>query len=143
MYCWLDPLRANRNSGCYIVIKVSIIGSYLTGLEMPRQPTTQSGTKHPISRSIKIQLSFSQKVHRMVRQFSALVPIEKYSLLSVSFDMTPKQINLFKSVKAELNTRIANGETNIKVKYRNGVPCIVTISDPQNSENWNNPTEYH
>ena len=47
------------------------------------------------------------------------------------------QIELYKTVKAELDNRIASGEKDLKIKYKNGIPTIVSLLrvQPSQSEN--------
>lgn len=50
--------------------------------------------------------------------------------ISVVRDRTLREREFTRSVYADLENRRKNGETNIMVKYRDGLPCIVLISPP-------------
>ncbi|KAI4458921.1 zinc finger fyve/phd-type [Holotrichia oblita] len=85
-------------------------------------------TKDRSSRLIKVRLSATEDVFKVLRKFNQIKSNSQFSDLSVSPDRTPKQIAIFKSVKSELLTRIAEGESNLKIKYRNGIPTIVHLT---------------
>jgi len=50
--------------------------------------------------------------------------------ISVVRDRTLREREFIRLVYADLENRRKNGETNIMVKYRDGLPCIVLISPP-------------
>lgn len=75
------------------------------------------------SRPIKVMLSSPELVSKVIRSASKL-KASKYRHLSLSFDRTPMQINLYKSVKEELSRRVAAGDKNLRIRYRNGIPTI-------------------
>lgn len=85
-------------------------------------------TREQRSRPIRITLSSSNDVFKTTRKFKTIKNNPKYSHLSVSFDRTPKQIAIFKSMKAELTTRTAAGETDLKIKFQNGIPTIIHVN---------------
>lgn len=47
--------------------------------------------------------------------------------MSVPLNHTPKQIAIFKFVKAELTARDPVGETNLRIKYQNGIQTIISV----------------
>lgn len=77
-------------------------------------------------RPIKIRLSSPQSVHAVFRKFKNIKSETNFPTLSVSSDRTPRQIAYYKVIKQELDNRIRQGEMNIKIKYRNGVPTIIS-----------------
>ncbi|KAJ3644313.1 hypothetical protein Zmor_026979 [Zophobas morio] len=83
-------------------------------------------TKQSLSRPIKVQLSSKQDVLTVITKFKKLKESPNYASLSVFFDRTPRQSAFYKSVKRDLDTRIQNSETNLRIKYHNGVPTIVS-----------------
>lgn len=83
------------------------------------------------SRPIRVTLSSSDDVFKIIRKFKTIKNNPQYSHLSASLDRTPRQIAIFKSVKNELTARIAAGETNLKIKYKNGIPTIINVN-PEN-----------
>lgn len=85
-------------------------------------------TREQLSRPIRITLSSSDDVFKTIRKFKTIKNNPKYSHLSVSFDRTPKQIAIFKSIKAELTTRTAAGETGLRIKFQNGIPTIIHVN---------------
>ncbi|KAJ3656293.1 hypothetical protein Zmor_015380 [Zophobas morio] len=89
-------------------------------------------SRQPLSRPIKVHFSSPEIVHNIVRKFKTLRTNDKYSALAVSYDRTPKQAELYKAVKNDLNTRLQHGESNLKIIYRNGTPTIVSSDRPEN-----------
>ena len=83
-------------------------------------------TKQSLSRPIKVQLSSKQDVLTVITKFKKLKESPNYASLSVFFDRTPRQSAFYKSVKRDLDTRIQNSETNLRSKYHNDVPTIVS-----------------
>ena len=83
------------------------------------------GTKRPRARPIKLRLSSSESVTILLRKFREIKTNPDYSHLSISPDRTPRQIAVFKAVKEQLNNRVAAGETDLRIKYQNGIPSIV------------------
>lgn len=82
-------------------------------------------TKENRSRPIKVRLCSPDDVHCVIKKFRTIKSRPNFLSLSVSFDRTPKQVSVYKLVKAELNNRIENGESNLKIRYHNGMPTIV------------------
>ena len=82
-------------------------------------------TKSPRTRPIKMRMSCPDDVLRVIRKFKSLKSITRFSGISVGFDRTPNQIAYYRSVRTELDARVANGETNLSIRYRNNIPSIV------------------
>lgn len=80
-------------------------------------------------RPIKVKLSSRDVVKRVLRRFNKFKSNEKFAGLSVNSDRTPRQLAYFKSVRSELNVRMNNGESNLKIKYINGVPTISSMGN--------------
>lgn len=79
-------------------------------------------------RPIKVSFSSDAAVARILRNIPKLKSNSKFSSLSIFRDRTPMQLQIHKEAKAELNSRIRNGETNLRIKYRNGIPSIVSLN---------------
>lgn len=79
-------------------------------------------------RPLKITLSDAKYVHEIVKNSKRLRSIDKFKNVTVSFDRTSRQINLYNDLKREMAERVQNGETNLKIKYINGVPKIVDLN---------------
>lgn len=77
------------------------------------------------SRPIRVRLLSSDDVFKVLRKFKNVKNHPRLVNLSVSVDRTPRQIALYRAIKSELAERISNGETNLKIKYRNGSPTII------------------
>ena len=113
-------------------LDAGLVGDIVKEMDLP--PTDHKpvrlgrfdGTRQSRSRPIRIRLSTPEAVRGAVRMVKELKKNEKFSALSISFDRTPRQVAYYKSVKLELRTRIDAGETNLKIKYKSGVPTIVS-----------------
>ncbi|KAB0795786.1 hypothetical protein PPYR_09847 [Photinus pyralis] len=76
---------------------------------------------------IKVILK-DEYVRNIVIKSSQLKRIEAFKHLSISFDRTPKQISYYRKIKKQLDERVANGETNLKIKYVRGIPKIINLN---------------
>lgn len=96
--------------------------------------TTRLGKFDPTAkhrrRPIKIQLPSEGDVLSVVRNSNKLKK-SGFSNISVSRDSTPMQRELYLSVKSEMQQRIENGERNLRIKYKSGIPTIVQLN-PEN-----------
>lgn len=84
-------------------------------------------TKQLRTRPIRVRLSSSDDVFAVIRKFKKLKTVERFSRLSVSTDRTPQQVAAYKAVRSELATRLSMGESDLRIKYRNGFPTIVRM----------------
>nr|CAI5826218.1 unnamed protein product [Callosobruchus analis] len=79
------------------------------------------------SRPVKVTLASPVEVHELLRKTPMLKGSEAFKRISIFADKTPRQMEYYKKLKRELEERIGNGETNIKIKYWNGTPKIVNF----------------
>lgn len=79
-------------------------------------------------RPIKIKLQNEGLVHDLIRNAKKLKDSAQFKGVRISLDRTPRQIAAYKSVKAELDKKIANGNSNLKIKYVGGSPKIVPLN---------------
>lgn len=77
-------------------------------------------------RPIKITLNSREIALELIRKSPSLKN-STFKQISLSFDKTPKQLEYYKQLKLELEERKNNGETNVKIKYFNGVPKIINF----------------
>lgn len=110
-----------------------IVNSILTGLDLVEQNVKPirlgkfDPTKINRSRPIRVRLSSNEAVRNIIRNFDKKLKTNvNMAGLSVSYDRTPKQIEIYKSVKKELLARLDKGENHLKIIYRNGIPTIVS-----------------
>lgn len=79
-------------------------------------------------RPIKITLCEEDIVHNLIRKAKTLRDSNSFKKINISLDRTPRQLEHYKSLKRELNQRISDGETNLKIKYIRGIPKIVSVN---------------
>lgn len=79
-------------------------------------------------RPIKVQLSSEGNLHALIKNAKALKQLPNYQHISLSYDRTPNQLSNYRSLRAELTQRLANGEQGLKIKYVNGNPKIVRLN---------------
>lgn len=79
-------------------------------------------------RPIKVILPSEKQVHAVIKKAKELRSNSSYKSVSISFDRTPKQIDHYRQLKKNLEERMKNGETNLKIKYTNGYPKIVHLN---------------
>jgi len=86
------------------------------------------------ARPLKVFLSSKEVALKVITDYNNGVkdlPIASTDhRISVVRDRTLRERELIRSVYADLENRRKNGETNIMVKYRDGLPCIVLIFPP-------------
>lgn len=77
-------------------------------------------------RPIKIMCSSVSNVNTILRNSYKLKTVNEFKDIRISSDKTPAQIQFFKEVKGELTRRLTAGEKDLTIKYRNGIPTIIT-----------------
>lgn len=77
-------------------------------------------------RPIKVCFPSETECTNILRNISKLKTNPTFSRLSIFRDRTPLQLQIYKDARAELNERLSNGETNLKIKYSKGLPTIVS-----------------
>ncbi|GJQ78274.1 hypothetical protein Trydic_g22117 [Trypoxylus dichotomus] len=75
-----------------------------------------------------IKLSSSREAHTILKHAKRLRENEQHKHIDISLDKTRRQIDYYKKIKAELDTRVANGENNLRIKNKQGVPTIVQLN---------------
>lgn len=95
-------------------IEVQRIGRYI-----------ENGNRH---RPIKVKLNNAKDVHTVIRNTSKLRASQSYNSINISLDRTRRQLDYYKKIKAELDSRVERGETNLKIKYKQGIPTIVSLN---------------
>lgn len=88
-------------------------------------------TRAKRSRPIKLCLPSESAVVSVLRKSPKLRTVERWSGVFVSRDRTPMQNRLYKTVKSDLNDRLAAGEVNLRIQYKGGIPTIVPAGPPQ------------
>lgn len=83
-------------------------------------------TKAISKRPLKISFSIPDVVPNLLKKSKLLKDCVEHPGVFVSSDRTPFQQKLFNAVKAELIDRKSRGEDNIRLKYVNGIPKIVS-----------------
>nr|CAI5841176.1 unnamed protein product [Callosobruchus analis] len=86
----------------------------------PSRPATKP-------RPIKVSLPSAEQVLELIKKSPALKNSEEFKNISVSYDRTPRQMQLYKEVRKQLDDRKNGGESNIRIKYVNGIPKIVNF----------------
>ena len=78
------------------------------------------------SRPVKVTFTSRSVVSDLIRNVKKLSEYPIYAKVSLSYDRTPRQVEYFKSLKAKLMKRLEAGESNLKIRYFNGVPKITS-----------------
>lgn len=101
------------------------------GVEVSINNVTRIGSigKNNRPRPIKVQTSSANIIGTIFRNISKLKSLPQWSGISLSRDQTLMQRNQFLAVKQEMNSRLENGETNLKIKYKNRYPIIVSTEN--------------
>lgn len=97
-------------------------------LEVHRLGRLNSNSNSERHRPLKVVLGSVGDVHRVLKTAKRLGDSSVYRGVRISTDRTRRQLDYYKKVKAEMDSRIANGATNLKIKYQQGVPTIVSLN---------------
>lgn len=108
----------------FVTTLFSFLGSNATVLKVLRVGTFTHDKKRPL----KVVVSSEGDVLNIIRGAGILRGNDDYRGVSVSFDRTPRQIVQYKEVKRQLDSRKADGERNLKLRYVSGVPKIVHLN---------------
>lgn len=104
-----------------ICSSIGLVDDNVKVFRLGKYDPSQSNRKRPI----KVTFSSESNVTLVFRNLAKVRENPKFSALSIFRDRTPMQIQLYKEVKAELNERLNNGESELKIKYTRGIPTIV------------------
>lgn len=77
-------------------------------------------------RPIKISLENGYAAKKVLKNAKKLKSHQVYKNVNISSDKTKRQIDFYKKTKQELKNRLEAGENNLKIKYINQVPRIVS-----------------
>lgn len=108
-----------------------ILKSINPAIEIPPSKVRRLGRFDPSSlrpRPVRVSLSGSEDVLHIVRNARKLKQSTCYTNISISTDKTPKQQDAYRQLKRQLDSRIANGEKNIKIRYIRGIPRITNLN---------------
>lgn len=127
----LSELSADERITADNVEVSSILKSIQPSLEVSNLKPRRLGhynSRGATPRPIKLVLDSEAAVHSVTRESRKLRNITKYKNVYVSFDKTPRQLQIYKDLKAELQARVAGGESNLEIKYVRGIPKIVRLN---------------
>lgn len=111
---------------------VTTVNEILDSLNVPLtiQAATRLGKYDPtnlqLKRAIKVTLPQPSNVYDVLRNCKKLKNNEKYKAVTIIKDRTPQQSAYFKSIRQQLNSRMANGENGLSIKFINDIPTIVS-----------------
>lgn len=77
-------------------------------------------------------LTSSQEVRNLFFKAKELIKNEQFKHIALGFDKTPRQIEEYRALRREMQTRIDSGENNLKIKFFRDIPKIIKISVPKN-----------
>lgn len=77
-------------------------------------------------RPLRITFEKVADVAELINNFSREVLDQSLAIVSISRDRTPIERKFLNDLRAELKNRVDAGERNLTIRYRNGVPRIVS-----------------
>lgn len=95
------------------------------GIETYRLGRFNSNNVRP--RPLKIRLGCVRDM-RTIMKHAKRIRDSNFKNISISPDRTLRQLNYYKRVRAEMDTRKANGETDLRIKYQRGIPTIQALN---------------
>lgn len=101
-----------------------------TGVKDANVQLTRLGKFDPSNttrcRPLRIGFSSDSHVASFLRMTGALKEMDRWKQFAFSRDRTVMQRKLYNEVRQELTERLSKGDTNLKIKYKNGIPGIVS-----------------
>ncbi|KAJ3661930.1 hypothetical protein Zmor_006303 [Zophobas morio] len=83
-------------------------------------------TKDDRRRPIRVTLHSENSVMLVLRASKQLKTSNNWKNIYLSKDRTPMQLEIHRNIRNELHQRLANGESNLRINYKNGIPNIVS-----------------
>lgn len=80
-------------------------------------------------RLVKVKLSNPETARTVLRSAAKIRSFPDFRNIYVNPDRTHMQMQYFKKIKAELDSRKANGENNIRISYVNGIPKVTQLKN--------------
>lgn len=80
-------------------------------------------------RPIKVALPDVDSVRKSVKSARRLRDVERFKNYIISMDKTPFQSKLYRLAAQDLDSRIRAGERDLRIKYLNGIPKVVSVSE--------------
>lgn len=107
---------------------LKLFNVFLPTFDVKNLKAVRAGKKSPSKmRPLKAILDCESNVVSFLSSFSseAAGGIDpSFSTVRASRDRTPREMDYYKSLKSELDSRISKGE-DVVIKYKNNIPCIV------------------
>lgn len=79
-------------------------------------------------RPLRVRLASTKDVHTIIKNAKHLRDSSDFKHVHIALDRTRRQMDYYKKIKLELDTRIANGESQLRIKYRRGIPVIDSLN---------------
>ncbi|KAJ3659810.1 hypothetical protein Zmor_011478 [Zophobas morio] len=128
--CKEDNVKSNKEQ---IQLDETVVPKILSTLNVNEEQISFfrlgrfDGSKEIRCRPIKVILPTINNVNTALKNAASLKTSNDFASISISSDRTPMQIQIYKNTKFEMNNRITNGENNLRIKYKNGIPTIITL----------------
>ena len=81
-------------------------------------------------RPVKVTFSSRSIVSELIRKAKGLKDCPEYARVSVAYDRTPRQMQYFREVKDDMKRRMEAGEADLRIRYFNGIPRVISTSNP-------------
>ena len=88
-------------------------------------------------RPVKVICTSEEMALSVIRNTKDLKMMNEFNKIFISTDKTQKQIQEYKSIKQQLKVRTANDDSNLRIKYFNSVPKIVSTHSASSTNNLN------
>ena len=82
------------------------------------------------SRPLRISMPHERAVSTFLRAAGRLKGNERWKNIRIAGDKTPMQLKLHREMRQQLNSRLAEGEKDLKLIYVRGLPTIVSSALP-------------
>lgn len=118
-----DQASADINSVGEVFSAMNVVADFINPVRLGKYDPTNNQLKRPL----RITLSRSDLIPDILRKSGKLKSCDKFKTFFIAKDRTPMQTAYFKSIKAQLDTRIASGESDIGIRFFQDVPRIVDL----------------
>lgn len=85
----------------------------------------------PKNRPMRVTLASVAHTRTLLRK-KKILSTTAFNKISITDDKTPQQLRELRELRAELKRRSDSGERGLTIKYKNGIPAIVTTQQKKN-----------
>lgn len=79
-------------------------------------------------RPVKVRLSGVKAVHTVIKSAGHLRTSSDFKDVRIALDRTKRQMEYYRKIRQEMDARLADGASDLRIKYRRGIPVIESLN---------------